>query len=86
MSHSNQKYHHSFADSLSIYEGDSDASPMQPKYCGSWSPSNHISSTNALFLHFETDGHASINDPINIGFEIEYHVYGKWDLYTFKLF
>ena len=82
MPHSNQKYYHSFADSLRIYEGDSDASPMQPKYCGSWSPSNHISSTNALFLHFETDGHATTN----IGFEIEYHVYSKWDLYIFTIF
>ena len=37
-------------DSLTVYDGDSNGSPMLGKYCGTSIPPNHISSNNNIFI------------------------------------
>ena len=55
-------------DSLTVYDGDSNGSPMLGKYCGTSIPPSHISSNNNIFIHFDTDGYQT-----KTGFKLEYH-------------
>ena len=57
-------------DSLSLYDGDSNTAPKIGEYSGSSIPPSFISSTNAAFIHFQSDG--SVTRP---GFKLEYHPY-----------
>ena len=59
-------------DSLTLYDGDSNAAIMIGKYCGSTLPPTFISSSNAAFLHFESDGGAT-----ETGFKLGYHAYNR---------
>ena len=60
-------------DSLTLYDGDSNAAAMIGEYCGQSIPPSYISSTNEVFIHFESDG----IDTNNNGFKLEYHPYSK---------
>ena len=60
-------------DSLTIYDGGSSVSPILGKYCGASIPQSQISSSNEIFIHFESDG--SITET---GFKLEYNPIGKW--------
>ena len=62
-------------DALTIYDGNSNESPLIGTYCnvGSVPPSSQISSNNEVFIHFHTDGYQD-NDN---GFKLEYHPYSK---------
>ena len=55
-------------DYLAIYDGDSSASPMLGKYCGSTLPPNLVSSTNKIFIHFHSDVYVTES-----GFHLEYN-------------
>ena len=54
-------------DSLTVYDGGSSASPMMGKYCDSSSPPSHVSSSNVILIHFQSDGSGT-----RAGFKIEY--------------
>ena len=54
-------------DGLTLYNGDSSASPLIGKYCGILLPPNFISSTNRAFINFRTS--SNWNRP---GFELKY--------------
>jgi len=58
-----------FGDSLTIYDGDSEAAPMFGRYCGNLIPPNHISSNNNMFLHFKT---WTFKGDTAQGFKLEY--------------
>ena len=64
-------------DSLTLFDGDSNGSPILGKYCGTSIPPNHISSSNKIFIHFETNG--EIRKP---GFKLEYHPFSKTYSYS----
>jgi hypothetical protein len=60
-------------DSLTIYDGDSSTSPMMGKYCGNSIPPSHVSSSNEVLIHFQSD-------PVcctGAGFKMEYNPIGK---------
>ena len=59
-------------DSLTIFDGDSNNSPMLRKICGNSIPPNVVSSGNKVFIHFYTDG-----DFTSTGFEMEYNTSSK---------
>ena len=59
-------------DSLTLYDGDSIGSPMLGKYCGVSIPPSHISSSNKILVHFQSDGSIT-----HTGFRIEYNPTGK---------
>ena len=42
-------------DSLTIYDGNSSTSPMMGMYCDDSIPPSHVSSTNEIFIHFQSD-------------------------------
>ena len=64
---------HVAGDFLSIYDGDSDTSPILGNpYCGNSLPPSQISSSNHLFFHFRSD--YSTNEK---GFKLEYNVTSK---------
>ena len=54
-------------DSMTFYNGDSSASPFLAHYCGISLPSNFISPSNRIFIHFKTD-----ESTKETGFELEY--------------
>ena len=54
-------------DSLTLYDGNSTTAQMIGKYCGQSTPPSFISSTNAAFLHFLSDGSVALT-----GFKLEY--------------
>ena len=65
-------------DSLILYDGDSNSSPILGKYCGTSIPPSHISSSNMIYIHFHSDG--SIEGLLEYdytGFKLEYHLSGK---------
>ena len=68
-----KRFNFSYDDSLTLYDGDSNAAPFIREYCGKSIPPSHTSSTNEIFLHFESDG----DDHNNKGFKLEYHPYSK---------
>ena len=55
-------------DSLTIYDGDSSASPMLGEYCGTTIPPNHISSSNKMTIQFQSDSGVTNN-----GFMLQYN-------------
>ena len=59
-------------DSLTIYDGGSNASTILGVYCGNSVQASHISSSNVMLLHFQTDFTITKS-----GFEIEYNLKGK---------
>ena len=67
---------HSFdfrQDSLTIFDGGSNTSPMlADPYCGEFLPPSQISSSNHLFIHFHSD--LSITGT---GFKLEYNATSK---------
>ena len=65
-------------DSLTIYDGGSYTSPMMGKYCDSI-PQGHISSSNEIMVHFETDSFNNVHDT---GFKMEYNPIGKQNIIT----
>ena len=52
---------------MTIYNGDSIASPLIGHYCGTLHPPNFISSANRAFIHFKTD-----ESTKETGFQLEY--------------
>ena len=54
-------------DSVTIYDGDSSASPILGTYCGGSIPADITSSTNEMLLHFKSDDYETKQ-----GFEIKY--------------
>ena len=60
-------------DSLNIYDGASDTSPMLGNpYCGDSLPPSQISSSNHLFFHFHSD-----HKTTETGFKLEYNATSK---------
>ena len=56
---------------MKLYDGDSSASSLIEKYCGTSLPPNFISSTNKAFIHFHSNEYQT-----RTGFELEYRVIG----------
>ena len=54
-------------DTLTLYDGDSEASPLLAQHCGKSIPPTYYSQTNMAFIHFQTDGSVT-----GTGFELEY--------------
>ena len=64
---------HVAGDFLSIYDGDSDTSPMLGNpYCGDSLPPSRISSSNHLFFRFISDFYGTAT-----GFRLEYNATSK---------
>ena len=60
-------------DSLTIYDGGSNTSPMFGNpYCGDSLPPSQISSSNQLFFHFQSD-----SENTGTGFKLEYNATSK---------
>ena len=60
-------------DSLTIYDGGSNTSPMLgTPYCGDSLPPSRISSSNQLFFHFHSDDTWTAT-----GFKLEYNATSK---------
>ena len=59
-------------DFLSIYDGDSSTSYMLGKYCGDSIPPSHVSSSNEVLIHFDSD-----TGETEAGFKMEYNPIGK---------
>ena len=57
---------------MTIYDGGSSTSSMMGKYCGDSIPTSHISSSNEVIIHFQSDG-----SVYSAGFKMEYHPTGK---------
>ena len=57
---------------MSIYDGGSKTSPMLGKYCGHSTPPSHVSSSNKILIHFQSD-HGIYYD----GFKMEYNPIGN---------
>ena len=61
------------ADSLTIYDGGSNTSPMLGNpYCGDSLPPSQISSSRQLFFHFHSDSWGTAT-----GFKLEYNATSK---------
>ena len=61
------------ADSLTIYDGGSNTSPMLGNpYCGDSLPPSQISSSNHLFFHFHSNAQIT-----GTGFKLEYNATSK---------
>ena len=65
-------------DTLTLYDGDSKASPLLKKHCGGSIPPTYYSQANMAFIHFQTDGSVT-----GTGFELEYTPSSK--LYSIKI-
>ena len=59
-------------DSLTIYDGGSNTSPLLGEFCGDDVPPAQISSGNQIYLHFETNDWDSSS-----GFRLEYAPHSK---------
>ena len=57
---------------MTIYDGDSNTSSIMGKYCGDSIPPVHVSSSNEILIHFQSDGHTT-----GAGFQIEYKPTGN---------
>ena len=68
-------YDYSSHDTLTLYDGDSRASPLLGKLCGGSILPFHYSQTNVVFIHFQTDGSVT-----GTGFELEYKPSSKMHL------
>ena len=66
-------FHFRIFDSLRVYDGDSNTSPMLGNpYCGDSLPPSQTSSSNHLFLHFHSDSSGT-----GTGFKLEYSATSK---------
>ena len=61
-------------DSLTIYDGGSSTSSMLGMYCGYSIPPSHVSSSNKILVHFQSDVTGT-----GAGFQMEYNPTGKQD-------
>ena len=59
-------------DSLTIYDGASNTSPIMGKYCGDSVPPSHVSSSNQILVHFQSDWSVAKS-----GFKMEYNPLGN---------
>ena len=59
-------------DPLTIYDGGSSTSPMMGKYCGDSVPPSHVSSSNEILVHFQSDWVGA-----KTGFHMEYNPTGN---------
>ena len=57
---------------MTIYDGGSSTSPMIGKYCGNSIPPSHVSSSNEVLIHFQSDGYVTRD-----GFKMEYNPSGE---------
>ena len=57
---------------MTIYDGGSSISAMMGMYCGDSIPPRHVSSSNVILIHFQTDGSVRY-----AGFKMEYNPMGK---------
>ena len=64
---------------MTIYDGGSSTSPMMGKYCGNSIPPSHVSSSNEIFIHFQSDG-----DATEAGLKMEYNPIGNTKAYFFE--
>ena len=71
-------YDYSSHDTLTLYDGDSEASALLAKHCGKSIPPTYYSQTNMAFIHLQTDGSVT-----GTGFELEYMPSSK--LYSIKI-
>ena len=62
----------SCCDSLTIYNGPSDASPVIGEFCGEELPAKFISQSNEILLVFKSDGSRNYK-----GFQLEYKTSSK---------
>ena len=53
---------------MTVYDGGSRTSPMVGKHCGDSIPPSHVSLTNKILIHFQSDGSATYD-----GFQMEYN-------------
>ena len=63
-------------DSLTIYGGDSSTSPIIGKFCGDSISPSHVSSSNEVLIHFQSDDIVWLIRP-RTGFKMEYNPIGK---------
>ena len=68
-------YYHLSHDTLTLYDGDSVASPLLGKHCGGSILPVYYSQTNVVLFHFQTDGSVT-----GTGFDLEYKPSGKMNL------
>ena len=61
------KIYNHFSDTLTLYDGISEASPLLAKHCGGSIPPTNYSQTNMAFIHFQSGGSVT-----GTGFELEY--------------
>ena len=66
-------------DSLTIYDGSSNASTILGVYCGNSTQASHTSSSNEMLIHFQTD--PSVEKS---GFRIEYYPNSKLQIVLLK--
>ena len=59
-------------DTLTLYDGDSEASALLAKHCGKSIPPTYYSQTNMVFIQFQTNGFVT-----GTGFELEYRPSSK---------
>ena len=65
---------------MTIYDGGPQyisASPMMGRYCGGSIPPSHVSSSNEILIHFDSDFDWESGFWITTGFKIEYTPTGK---------
>ena len=55
-----------------MYDGGLSTSPMMGKYCGDSIPPSHVSSSNKILFHFQSD-----YTDTEAGFQMEYQPRGK---------
>ena len=59
-------------DFLAMYDGGLSTSPIMGKYCGDSIPPSHVSSSNKILIHFQSD-----YSDTEAGFQMEYQPRGK---------
>ena len=57
---------------MTIYDGASSTSSMMGTYCGDSIPPSHVSSSNEILIHFQSDYSGT-----EAGFQMEYRPRGK---------
>ena len=55
-----------------MYDGGLSTSPMMGKYCGDSIPPSHVSSSNEILIHFQSDSAYTV-----AGFKMEYNPRGN---------
>ena len=58
---------------MTIYDSGSNTLVAMGEYCGDSNPPSHVSSSNEILIHFETD----LYNYNNYGFKMEYNPTGK---------